>query len=69
VLQRYCYRYARAGLAGLIDKRCIRRCTLNGRVDPRYVAAFLEVLNANVGASAGTSTRLKRLVDKTAYPR
>jgi putative transposase len=64
VFQRYRYGYARAGLAALIDKRSVRRSTLTGRVDHRYVQVFRQVLADNTTASSGTSIRFKRLVDK-----
>ena len=62
--QRYRRRYARAGLAALVDKRSLRRSTLAGRVEERYVDALVQALKANISASTGTATRLKRLVDK-----
>ncbi|MBV8294273.1 MAG: DDE-type integrase/transposase/recombinase, partial [Mycobacterium sp.] len=65
VFQRYRRRYARAGLAALVDKRSLRRSTLAGRVEERYVDALVQALTANISASTGTATRLKRLVDKT----
>src|SRR6185312_11344183 len=65
VLQRYRRGYATAGIDALIDKRAVRRTTLSGRVDDRYVEAFRQVLYENIDASTGTSARLKRKVDST----
>jgi putative transposase len=63
-LQRYRRDYAAQGIEGLIDKRAVRPSTLTGRVDDRYVDALRHVVEENVNWSTGTSTRLKRLVDK-----
>jgi hypothetical protein len=54
---------SRGGLAALVDKRPVRRRSLTGWVDPRYMAVFRQVLKENMTASTGTSTRLKWLVD------
>lgn len=64
VLQRYRRDYGACGIEALVDKRAVRRATLTGRVDERYVEVFRRVLRDNVDASTGTSARLKRLVDK-----
>jgi putative transposase len=64
VFQRHRRQYATGGIAALVDKRSVRRCAPTGRVDERYVEAFRRVLAENTNASTGTSTRLKRLVDK-----
>jgi putative transposase len=63
VLQRYRRGYALVGIEALIDKRAVRRTTLSGRVDDRYVEVLRNVLRDNVDASTGTSARLKRRVD------
>jgi putative transposase len=63
-LQRYCHAYASQGIEGVIDKRAVRRSTLTGRVDDRYVDASRRVVAENVNWSTGSSVRLKRLVDK-----
>lgn len=63
-LQRYRRDYSAQGIEGLIDKRAVRRSTVTGRVDDRYVDALRRVAEENVNWSTGTSTRLKRLVDK-----
>jgi len=69
LFQLYRHRYARAGLAALVGNRSVRRCTLTGRIDQRYLDAFLEVLQQDTTASTGTSVRLKRLVDKRVVQR
>jgi putative transposase len=63
-LQRYRRGYAAQGIEGLIDKRAVRPSALTGRVDERYVDTLRKVVEKNVNWSTGTSTRLKRLVDK-----
>jgi hypothetical protein len=63
-LQRYRREYSAQGIEGLIDKRAVRRSTVSGRVDGRYVDALQRVAAENVNWSTGTATRLKRIVDK-----
>lgn len=63
-LQRYRRDCSAHGIEGLVDKRAVRRSTVTGRVDDCYVDALRRVAMENANWSTGTSTRLKRLVDK-----
>jgi hypothetical protein len=57
IFQRYRRRYSQAGLAALVDKRTIRRSTVTGRVDQRYVEALVSISKDNVTASTRISIR------------
>ena len=63
-VESYHARYARQGLAGLVDGRAMRERGVTGRCDARLVAAVLKVLDAETGNSTGTRARLMRRVVK-----
>jgi len=61
-VESYRARYARQGLAGLVDRRAMRGRDVTGRCDARLVAAVREALDAETGSSTGTRSRLMRRV-------
>ncbi|MGI3224993.1 Mu transposase C-terminal domain-containing protein [Streptomyces sp. GTA36] len=70
-VQRKCLAYEKQGLLGLIDQRWLRTATPYGDVDERVVTLVLKENKAQVGASAGTLSRLRQRVRaalRRAYP-
>ena len=57
-------RYRAEGLWGLVDHRVTRAVSAHGRIDDRVVAAVAAVMDAQVGESTGTRTRLRRRVEQ-----
>jgi transposase InsO family protein len=63
-VESYRSRYARQGLAGLVDRRAMRERDVTGRCDARLVTAVREALESETGNSTGTRSRLMRRVVK-----
>ena len=64
-VESYRSRYARQGLAGLVDGRAMRERRVTGRCDARLVAMVGKALDAETGNSTGTRARLQHLAGYT----